>query len=78
MDVIRAFGTTLKKYRIERNLSQEELALNCNLDRTYIGLLERFQRQPTISTIFILCEQLNVPPHEFIEEIEKIMVESSE
>ena len=73
MNVIEAFGITLKKYRTEKNLSQEKLALNCNLDRTYIGLLERSQRQPTISTIFVLCEQLGVAPHEFIKEIEKMI-----
>jgi len=73
MNVIEAFGITLKKYRTEKNLSQEKLALDCNLDRTYIGLLERAHRQPSISTIFILCERLNIAPHEFIEEIENMI-----
>lgn len=71
MNVVEAFGLTLKKYRNEKKLSQEKLALNCNLDRTYIGLLERSQRQPSISTIFALCDQLGVAPHEFIKEVEK-------
>ena len=44
MEIPKAFGEVLRKHR-KANLSQEQLALHCNLDRTYIGLLERAQRQ---------------------------------
>ena len=72
MDPIIAFGITLKKHRLQLKLSQEELALSANLDRTYISLLERSQRQPTLSTIFKLAEVLNIEPHKFIKEVEKL------
>ncbi|UXJ71360.1 helix-turn-helix domain-containing protein [Lysinibacillus fusiformis] len=68
-----AFGKVLKIYRKEAGLSQEQLALQCDLDRTYIGLLERAERQPTITTIFKICTALNVKPHEFIKDIEKLI-----
>lgn len=72
MEISKAFGTVLRKYRKLAGLSQEQLALQCDLDRTYIGLLERAERQPSISTIFIICEVLKIKPHELIEEVEKL------
>lgn len=72
MEISQAFGTVLKKHRKSAGLSQEQLALQCDLDRTYIGLLERAQRQPSISTIFSICEVLKIKPHELIKEIELI------
>lgn len=76
MNVAEAFGIILKRYRKAAKLSQEQLALNSNLDRTYIGLLERAQRQPSLTTIFELCNTLNISPHLLIKEIE-ILLEKS-
>lgn len=57
-----AFGTVLRKQREERDISQEYLALECGLDRTYISLLERGQRQPTLTTILRIAEAFKIPP----------------
>lgn len=73
MEIPKAFGKVLRKHRKIANLSQEQLALLCDLDRTYIGLLERAQRQPSITTIFTICEVLNIKPHVLIEEIEMLL-----
>ncbi|MED3352763.1 helix-turn-helix transcriptional regulator [Bacillus thuringiensis] len=73
MEIPKAFGELLRQHRKKANLSQEQLALQCNLDRTYIGLLERAQRQPSISTIFVICKVLNIAPHELIKEIEELI-----
>ncbi|KMN68155.1 MULTISPECIES: helix-turn-helix domain-containing protein [Bacillus cereus group] len=73
MEIPKAFGEVLRKHRKKANFSQEQLALQCNLDRTYIGLLERAQRQPSISTIFAICKVLNIAPHELIKEVEGLM-----
>ncbi|MEW5552184.1 helix-turn-helix transcriptional regulator [Peribacillus frigoritolerans] len=73
MEVSEAFGQVLRKHRKVANLSQEQLALHCELDRTYIGLLERAQRQPSISTIFSICEVLEVQPHILIKEVEELI-----
>ena len=51
-------------------LSQEALALECGLDRTYISLLERGLRQPTLSTVFALAQVLNVQPSVVVREVE--------
>ncbi|MBD7938532.1 helix-turn-helix transcriptional regulator [Cytobacillus sp. Sa5YUA1] len=72
MEISKAFGNVLKKHRKLAGLSQEQLALQCDLDRTYIGLLERAQRQPSITTLFSICEVLKIKPHELIKEVEKL------
>ncbi len=45
------FARNLKKIRDHKNLSQEELAEKCGLDRTYIGILERREKIPTLTTV---------------------------
>ncbi|MFS1517389.1 helix-turn-helix domain-containing protein [Bacillus sp. SCS-151] len=64
-------GKSLKKHRKNMGLSQEELAHRCNLDRTYISMLERGLRKPTVQTIFSLCRELNIKPSDFIKEVEE-------
>lgn len=66
-----AFGSTLQTLRLKQNLSQAELALSSQLDRTFISLLERGIRQPTLTTIFQLSDGLNIKPSELILEVEK-------
>ncbi|MFJ7971730.1 helix-turn-helix domain-containing protein [Psychrobacillus sp. NPDC096389] len=73
MNVIEAYGIVLKKHRTVANLSQEKLAFKCNLDRTYVGMLERGERQPTISTLFVIAENLNIPASDFIVEVEQLL-----
>lgn len=75
MTVVIEFGKVLRDKRKSAGLSQEKLALMCGLDRTYVGLLERGQRQPTISTIFVICQNLNIYPSQMIKEIEERMSE---
>ena len=69
-DLLQAFGQVLRKKRNEANISQEKLALNSGLDRTYISLLERGLRQPTLSTLFTLAESLGQKPSELIRHLE--------
>lgn len=55
-----AFGLVLKTIRSDAKISQEKLAFSCGLDRTYISLLERGRRQPSLSTIFKVSSALGV------------------
>lgn len=73
MTIAEAFGTVLKKYRKKLNLSQEELSYRCNLDRSFISLLERGKRNATIETLFKVCLNLNITPSNFIKEIEDLL-----
>lgn len=47
----RAFGHVLRDFRAAAGLTQAQLADASNLDRTYISLLERGQRQPSLGTM---------------------------
>ena len=66
MDIRRQVGLNLRKYRDELGLSQEGLAFECGLHRTYVSGVERGVRNPTvvvlekIATAVIII--LNYPP----------------
>ena len=53
-----AYGAVLRDNRLKVGLSQERLALDSGLDRTFISLLERGLRQPSLRTIFTLAAKL--------------------
>jgi transcriptional regulator with XRE-family HTH domain len=57
-----AFGRLLKELREKRGLSQSQLALESELDQTFVSLLERGQRQPSLVSLFALCDALDVAP----------------
>ena len=57
-----AFGQLVRKYRNENNISQEKLALLCNLDRSYMGRIERGEVNITLERLYELAKALNVSP----------------
>ncbi|PBQ33899.1 transcriptional regulator [Sphingobacteriaceae bacterium] len=65
------FGDILRELRTEKGFSQEHLAELSGLDRTYVSLLERGLRQPTLSTLFSLANALEVAPSKIVQLIEK-------
>ena len=62
----KSFGALLQELRKEKGFSQEELGFRCSLDRTYISLLERGLRVPTILTLFKVSAALEIRPETFI------------
>ena len=66
----KVFGRVLRDLRGKRGLSQEELGFETGYHRTYISLLERGLRSPTLTTIFQLATALEVKPSEMIKRIE--------
>jgi len=71
MDVSAAFGKTLRKYRIKKDLTQEELGLDAGLRRTFISSLELGQKQPSLLTIQKLCLVLDISMSKFLQAVEK-------
>jgi transcriptional regulator with XRE-family HTH domain len=65
-----AFGRVLRFLRKERGLSQEGLALEADLQRNYVSLIERGINQPTVTTIFKLATALRVRPSEIVAMVE--------
>ena len=67
----QVFGQELRKARKTVSISQEKLALQVGLDRTYISMLERGLRQPSLTTIFRLCEALEIDSVELVAKVKK-------
>lgn len=70
MDVAQLFGRVLRTTREQHGFSQEQLGLESGYHRTYISMLERGQKTPTLTTILRLAKILNVSAAEWIQEIE--------
>lgn len=56
-----AFGGRVRALRAAKTWSQERLAAEAKLDRTYIGGIERGERNPSLLNIFRLAKALDVP-----------------
>jgi transcriptional regulator with XRE-family HTH domain len=67
------FGQVLREQRISRDLSQEELALAADVDRTFVSQMERGIRQPTITTLMKLAGALGIQPSTLIIRMEKLL-----
>ena len=74
----RAFGATVRLYRGQAGYSQEELADRAGIHRTYIGGIERGERNPTLTMIHRLARALSIPPHQLLEEPPKSTVQGSD
>jgi len=62
-----AFGKILRSSRSKKGWSQETLGLNCDLDRTFISMLERGVRQPSLGSIISIAVALEIPPDQLIK-----------
>ena len=66
MDSRKILGRNIRKFRGELGFSQEELAFETALHRTYISGVERGVRNPTVLVIDRLAKALKVEPHELL------------
>jgi len=59
-ELLQKVGERIRRFRIEAGLSQEKLSFECNLDRTYIGSVERGERNIALINLNKLAKALNV------------------
>lgn len=59
-EILVKFGTAIRKARIKAGLSQEKLAERANLHRTYIGMIERAEKNITLINIEKICKALDL------------------
>ena len=61
-----AFGQVVREFRERLELSQEALAHNGGVHRTYVSMIERGVRHPTLDIVFRLADGLGVPPSKLV------------
>ncbi|MBV7299036.1 helix-turn-helix domain-containing protein [Enterovibrio paralichthyis] len=66
-ELLIAFGKHVRSLRQQLEISQEELAANCGLDRTYISGIERGKRNVSLINIFRLAEALGATPSALLD-----------
>ncbi len=67
--ILAAFGRRVRESREQRELSQEALADLCGLHRTYVGSLERGERNVGLVNIYVLAAALRVPPGDLLVQV---------
>ena len=72
------FGKVLRQLREKKGISQEELGFISGFHRTYISLLERGKKSPSIKTIFQLAKALDIEPSKIIEKLQILAKGSSD
>ena len=64
--LVTAFSEVVREARVALKMTQEQLAHDASIDRTYIGLLENARRQPTLSVIFSIAASLSLSPETLV------------
>lgn len=64
--LLTGIGRKIKELRVNSGLSQERLAFKCDLDRTYIGSVERGERNISIINLKKIATALDVNLHEML------------
>jgi transcriptional regulator with XRE-family HTH domain len=67
-----ALGRAIRDVRASRHLSQEELAHRSGMHRTYLGGIERGERNPSYTNIRRLADALGVSASDLIAEAERL------
>ena len=68
MDIVKVFGTNVRKYRKEKRLSQEKLAELSGLHRTYISDIECFRRSIALENLQKIADALTVKAYQLLME----------
>jgi transcriptional regulator with XRE-family HTH domain len=66
----QAFGLAVRARRIQLGVSQETLADDAQLHRTYVGSVERGERNVSLRNIFAIASALQIDPSELISDAE--------
>lgn len=72
----KTFGDVLRSLRNTRGMSQETLAFEADLDRTFISMLERGQRLPSIATVLALSKPLGLTGADLVGHVEAALASS--
>lgn len=69
MDIIKVFGSNVKKYRTALGISQEAFAEKCGLHRTYISAIECYRRSIALENVQRIADALKIETYKlFLED----------
>ena len=68
-NVARALGKAVREYRLKKGLTQQDLADKCGLDISYVGGIERGQRNPTLGVVHGLASVLEVRVSDLVKDM---------
>ncbi len=68
-----AVGQAIREVRSSKNIAQEKMAFDSNIDRTYASALERGLKNPSIEVILKLAEGLDYPAWKIIKRVEELL-----
>ena len=60
-------GERVRQLRLARALSQEQLALEANITPSYLGMIERGKKNPTVKTVEAICNALGIRLRDFFD-----------
>ncbi len=63
----KKIGSAIKYYRIKNNISQETLAFNTGVDRTYISALEQGVKCGSLYCLYVISKQLNIELKDLVD-----------
>ncbi|HEV2292799.1 MAG TPA: helix-turn-helix transcriptional regulator [Tepidisphaeraceae bacterium] len=66
---LNALGAVIRRRREDVGLSQDELGHLSGLHRTYVGSVERGERNLTLSSLIALCRALQIAPHQLLQRV---------
>ena len=67
MDLVALLGRNVRTWRLERGMSQEQLALDAGMKRSYVSELERGLRNPTVRALGRLAQALKIEPASLLQ-----------
>lgn len=69
-EILQIISTNIRNYRLSQSLSQEEFAESSGLHRTYVGSIERCEKNLSLSTLEVLSKTLGVSVSQLLQPIE--------
>lgn len=69
MNIKHKIGCRIRELRLQRKLSQEDLALNIEMDRTYLNSVENGRRNISIVNLEKIWNGLQISPYEFFKNL---------
>lgn len=68
---LQKIGETIRAFRVQRNISQEVLANKANVHRTYVGMVERGEKNITVNTLRKFVDALGITLKDFFKKLEE-------